>query len=673
MDFLRVRANEHDRLSCFVVVSLLLSGFDGSDWQECVAQRKCRMTLTGTETDPNMAKRVQTRDAEFAACVVLFSMCAWTVVAMAGPARPGPLPGPLSPDPAQSKGSASVRPAAKMTPSQADRAFQSLADRYFNDYFHFRPDLATDAGLHGDDAELPAYTRGEIEAEITRNRRALKELDSITQPALSPDDRFDARLLESSIRGHLLSLADIREWTKDPNFYGDLASEALFVLVERDFAPVDERLKSLIARERRVPEVLASARANVQNPPAVYTEVAAEQAKDEIGFLENNLPQAVSAARDQNLKAEFARVNQQTITAWQGFLDYLQHDLAARSHGDFAIGAENYRKKLLYDEMVDTPLDRLLEIGQAELRKTQGEFDDTAKLIDPTKSPGEVLASLSADHPDAVHLLAENQSVLAGLRDFLASHAIVTLPSAPDPQVVETPPFMRALTFASMDTPGPYEEHSTQSFYNVTLPTVGWSPDKTEQYLRSFDRYTIRITSIHEVYPGHYIQFLWVKRVPSKVRKLAGLLLDSGEVGSNGEGWAHYCEQMMLEQGYGEGDPRLLLFQLHAALLRICRYNVGIRMHTAGMTVDEATRFFEQQGYVEPPVAEREALRGTSDPTYLVYTLGKLQILKLRDDYQQKMGDNFSLKDFHDRFLSFGNVPNKLIREQMLGNDSPTL
>lgn len=561
-----------------------------------------------------------------------------------------------------------------MTPPQATRAFQSLVDRYFNDYFHFRPDLATAAGLHADDTELPAYTRAEIEAEIARNRRALKELDRIPQPALTPDDRFDESLLESSIEGHLLSLADLREWEKDPNFYGDLASQALFVLVERDFASVDERLKSLIARERHVPEVLASARANVQNPPAAYTGVAMEQAQGEIGFLESDLPHAIAGARDPNLKAEFERANQQAIRAWQSFLDYLQHDLAPRSHGDFAIGAENYRKKLLYDEMVDTPLDRLLEIGQAELRKTQGEFQDTAKLIDPAKSPSEVLASLSADHPDAAHLLSEHQSVLAGLHDFLASHAIVTLPSAPDPQAVETPPFMRALTFASMDTPGPYEEHSTQSFYNVTLPKPGLSPDKVEQYLRSFDRYTIRVTSIHEVYPGHYIQFLWVKRVPSKVRKLAGSLHDPwGEVGSNSEGWAHYAEQMMLEQGYGEGDPRLLLFQLHEALLRLCRYIVGIRMHTAGMTVDEATRFFEEQGFAEPPVAEREAMRGTSDPTYLVYTLGKLQILKLREDYQSKLGDNFSLKDFHDRFLSFGNVPNKLIREQMLGNDTPTL
>ena len=561
-----------------------------------------------------------------------------------------------------------------MTTTQAARTFQTLVDRYFNDYFHFRPDLATAMGLHGDDTALPAYTRAEIEAEIARNRRALKELDGTPLLTLSPDDRFDARLLESSIRGHLLSLANIREWAKDPNFYGNLASEALFVLVERDFAPADERLKCLIARERHVPEVLASARANVQNPPSVYTQVAVEQAQAEIGFLENDLPRAISGARDPNLKEEFAHTNQQAIAAWQGFLEYLQHDLAPRSHGDYAIGAENYSRKLLYDEMVDTPLDRLLEIGQAELRRTKSELEDTAKLVDPTKSPSEVLATLSADHPDAAHLLSEHQAVLAGLRDFLTSHAIVTLLSAPDPQVVQTPPFMRALTFASMDTPGPYEEHSTQSFYNVTLPEPVWSPDKTEQYLRSFDRYTIRITSVHEVYPGHYIQFLWVKRVPSKVRRLAGTLHDPwGEVGSNSEGWAHYSEQMMLEQGYGEGDPRLLLFQLHAALLRLCRYIVGIRMHTAGMTVDEATQFFEQQGYFQPPVAEREALRGTSDPTYLVYTLGKLQILKLREDYQSKTGDSFSLKDFHDRFLSFGNVPNKLIREQVLGNDSPTL
>ena len=284
-----------------------------------------------------------------------------------------------------------------------------------------------------------------------------------------------------------------------------------------------------------------------------------------------------------------------------------------------------------------------------------------------------MLKEVAEDHPDSDHLIPETQETLSELRQFLGARAIVTILSPENPRVVETPPFMRALTFASMDTPGPFEENSA-AFYNVTLPERDWSDTRKNEYLGAFNRYAIRVTSIHEALPGHYTQFLWLKRQPTKVRKLVGSLHQPwGEIGSNGEGWAHYAEQMMLEQGYGEGDPKLLLFQLQAALVRLCRYIVGIRMHTRGMTLEQGTEFFKKEGYMEQVSAEREAMRGTADPTYLVYTLGKLQILKLREDYRKKLGDRFNLMDFHDRFLSFGNVPVKMIREEMLGDDSPTL
>ncbi len=555
----------------------------------------------------------------------------------------------------------------------ADQAFARLTDRFFDGYFHFEPGRATQAGLHQYDRELPAYARRQIEAEIGRSTRALAELERVPRNELSPDNQFDARLLESGIRAHLLDLKEIRMWEKDPNFYTGLIGSALFVLVRRDFAPLDDRLKSLVARERQVPAVLKSARENVSNPPTVYTDIATRQVSAEIDFLKDRLPQAVAGAHDAALKAEFGRVNQQAIDAYTQYLNYLKTDLAPRSHGSFAIGGENYRKKLLYDEMVDTPLDTLLKIGERELGRTRADLKATAALIDPSKSAAELLQELSQDHPDTDHIIPVTQDVLWDLRQFLTAHPIITLLSPENPQVVETPPFLRALTFASMDTPGPFEKNSA-AFYNVTLPESEWSAAQKDEYLEGFNRYALRVTSIHEVFPGHYAQFLWSKRVPSKVRKLSGALHQPwGEVGSNGEGWAHYSEQMMLEEGYGEGDPKLLLFELEAALMRLSRYVVGIRLHTRGMTLEEATQFFKKEGLMTEVAAEREARRGTADPTYLVYTLGKLQILKLRDDYQKNAGDRFSLLEFHDRFLSFGNVPIKLIREEMLGNDSPTL
>jgi uncharacterized protein (DUF885 family) len=560
---------------------------------------------------------------------------------------------------------AGSKPAQKPQPS-ADQAFDALVDKYLEGLNHFSPTRATREGFHQYDAELPAYSRREIAAEVTRSKACLAEFARIPKGSLSKENRFDARLLEGFVRGHLLDLEEIRLWEKDPNFYNGVISQALFVLIQRDFAPADERLRSLIARERRVPEILRNARANVSNPPEIYTTIAVRQVQSEIQFLKNDLPQAISGARGVALRADFQQVNQQAIEAYEKFLEYLKTDLAPRSRGPFAIGEENYRKKLLYNEMVDAPLARLIELGERELRKTQAAFQTTAALIDPAKPATEVLQELSRDHPDSAHILSDSQAVLASLRDFVVSHRIATILSPENPRVVETPPFMRALTFASMDTPGAFERTSTQAFYNVTLPDPNWSDEQKEQHLRFFNRFSIPGTSIHEVFPGHYTQFLWVKKAPTKVRKLLGC-------SSNAEGWAHYTEQMMLEEGYGEGDPKLLLFQLQAALLRLCRYIVGLRMHTRGMTLEEGIAFFEKEGTMERVNAEREAMRGTADPTYLVYTLGKLQILKLREDYRKKVGDRFNLQEFHERFLGFGYPPVKLIREEMLGDDSPTL
>jgi len=232
--------------------------------------------------------------------------------------------------------------------------------------------------------------------------------------------------------------------------------------------------------------------------------------------------------------------------------------------------------------------------------------------------------------------------------------------------VEETPPFQRALTTAAMDTPGAYESKAKEAMFDVTLPEAGWKPEKVEQWMQGFNRGTIVSTAIHEVYPGHYTQFLWLQAAPSKTRKL---LYNN----SNAEGWAHYTEQMMLDEGYGGHDPKLRLGQLLDALLRDARFIVGIEMHIGKMTLEQGQAFFIKEGFQVAPMAEVEARRGTSDPTYLYYTLGKLQILKLRQDYQKLRGAEFSLLEFHDRFMRQGSVPMKVIRKSMLGNDSPTL
>jgi hypothetical protein len=348
---------------------------------------------------------------------------------------------------------------------------------------------------------------------------------------------------------------------------------------------------------------------------------------------------------------------------------------------------ETFRKKLAYDEMVDIPLDHLLQIAYDDMHKNQAEFARVAKEVDPKKTPQEVLAELATIHPAPDKLLPAFHDTFDTLVNYIRAHHIITIPSEVQPTLEETPPFERATTFASMDPPGPFETHSTKAYFNVTLPEASWTPEHVAEHMASFNVGTIISTSVHEAYPGHYVQFLWQDRFPSKIRKLIG-------ANTNIEGWAHYCEQMMLDQGYGqpgsgapgtsgEGAERasklIRLGQLQDALLRDARFVNSIKLHTGTgeasgqWSMDQAIDLFVKEGYQSHSVGEVETKRGTGDPTYLYYTLGKLEIMKLREDLKAKQGAKFNLQQFHDDFMRQGFAPIKVIRKQMLHDDSPVL
>jgi uncharacterized protein (DUF885 family) len=548
-----------------------------------------------------------------------------------------------------------------------DAEFAHFADRYFDDfYFKYDPVAGTQVGFHQYDPLLPSLSRAEIDQQIAALKKLLPKAEAFSSQVLSPGVTADRELLISNIRSQLLELETVRQWEKNPDIYSSGVSRAIFVIMSRSYAPATVRLRAAIAREKLIPRVFESARANLKQPPKVYTEVAIQQLPGIVSFFEKDVPAAFKDVADSPLNTEFHKSNEAVIESLRGYEKFLREELLPRSNGDFRIGAEVYSKKLLYDEMVDIPLDRLLAIGYKNLRQNQAEFKKVAAQIDSSRSAQEILKESLQDHPEAGKLLGSFKDVLSGLRDFIEKHKIVTIPTAVPPIVEETPPFMRALTTASMDTPGPFEKIAKEAFFNVTLPEKSWDAKQTEEYIEGFNRGTIISTAVHEVYPGHYTQFVWIARVPSKVRKLIGCA-------SNAEGWAHYTEQMMLDEGYGNGDPKLRLGQLQDALLRDARYIAGIQMHTGKMTMEEAVEFFVTEGYQVRPVAEKEAKRGTSDPTYLVYTLGKLEILKLRDDYRKMKGGELNLQSFHDAFLQQGFPPVKIVRRALLGNDSPVL
>jgi len=556
--------------------------------------------------------------------------------------------------------------------------FATVSDQYFDQvYFHYGPTNGTLVGYHQYDTQLENFSRKNIDAEIAALKSFEQRIEAIHPDAAAADfvPRSDREVVLATIHSQLLTLETIRPWEKNADNYSSTCANGAFVLMERKFASPDERLRSLIAREKQMPALLNEARVNLKNPPHIFTEIAIEQLPDIISFFERDVPLAFADANDPALKTEFAQTNAAVIAGLKSYLDWLKSDVLARSNGDFRIGAQTFSTKLKYDEMVDIPLDKLLEIARADMRKNQEHFKQVAHELEPTKEPGAVLEDLGKQHPAPGQLMDAFRATFDGLVSFIRTHHILTIPSDVRPIVEETPPFMRATTFASMDTPGPFEAHATEAYFNVTLPEKSMTPAQVEGYMHSFNIGTVISTAVHEAYPGHYVQFLWLPQAPSKVRKLLG-------ANTNVEGWAHYTEQMMLDNGYGQPgsgakDDReakfLRLGQLQDALLRDARFVVGIEMHTGKMSIEQAEEFFQKEGYQAKETAVVETKRGAGDPTYLYYTLGKLEIMKLREDVKKKEGAAFSLEKFHDDFLKQGFPPIKIVREAMLGDDSPTL
>ena len=541
-----------------------------------------------------------------------------------------------------------------------DSAFKALAGEILQDIYRRHTSVATQLGVHSYDSKLDDYSAAAFEAEAVADSAFLARLQAVDSTTLSLDQQLDRQQLIHTMENTILGNRVIKPWSRNPDFYSSGITNAAYVVMVRNFAPPAERLASLIERQKAMPTALAEARKNLVNPPKIFTQIAIEQIDGNINFFKNDVTAAFEEVTDPKLIADFKLSNDAVIKALGEYKTFLQRDLLPKSTGDFALGADTYRKALAASEMVDLPLDRLLEIAEVDRAKNEAAFQATAKLIDSTKPADAVLAAVQAEHPPASALLKTTQDMLDTLRQFIVEKHILTIPTSEPARVKETPPFMRATTTASMDTPGPFETAKLEGFYNMTLPDPRWPKSEQDEYMKGWYYAAIANVSVHEVYPGHYIQFLYAKNFPTNVRKVLG-------ANSNSEGWAHYDEQMMLDEGLYNNNPKYRLAQLQDALLRDVRFIVGIKLHTQGMTIDSAAKLFETQGHQPRPVAAAEAKRGAGDPLYGYYTMGKLMILKLREDYKAKKGSAYSLQDFHDTFLKLGPLPLPLVRRAMLG------
>ncbi|ADW67423.1 DUF885 domain-containing protein [Granulicella tundricola] len=571
-----------------------------------------------------------------------------------------------------------LAPAQRVSADGSPQTFTFLANNFLSEALYpFSPTAGTGAGLHEYDTRLEDYSPATIAKQIAIYRSYEKKISAIDGSALDAPVAADREILLSSIRSTLLTLETIRPFATNPDNYSSGITASAFSIMERPYAPANTRLRALVEREKLMPALLQEARTNLKNPPHIYTEIAIEQVDGNISFFQNDVPSAFADATDPEVKAAFAKSNAAVIAALKDYAAWMKSDLLPRSNGDYKLGTDTYRKKLAYDEMVDIPLDRLLEIATADLHKNQAEFARIAKEIDPSKTPQQVLAELATIHPAPDQLLNTFRDQFSSLIAFINTHHIITIPSKVEPTLEETPPFMRATTQASMDPPGPFETHSTKAYFNVTLPEKDWTPAHIAEHMAAFNVGTVTSTAVHEAYPGHYVQFLWMPQFSSPIRKVFG-------ASTNIEGWAHYCEQMMLDEGYlppgtvaGSKEAKLIrLGQLQDALLRDARFVVSIRLHTGvggALTIAQAAELFVKEGYQSPSIGMIETKRGTSDAMYLYYTLGKLQIMKLRADLQAQQGSSFSLQAFHDSLMRQGFAPIKVVRKAMLHNDSPTL
>lgn len=550
----------------------------------------------------------------------------------------------------------------------ADSAFQKLSQVYLKGWMDWRPQSAVALGFHMYDTQVTDFSKLSIEAEINRLVNIDSIMSALDTGALNEQDWYDYRILRSEIHNELWGFRDVRTFYTNPMTYAGAVDVNTYI--KRDFAPLEKRVKSLIVVENRIPEIYMDAQANLDDSLAKpLIDMAVEVAEGNASFMKVDLLTALKDLKDPALMESFKKSNDAAIAATEGFVKYLKTEKLPRSNNKYAIGVDNYAKMLNNMEMLSISPDSVLAIGMTELKREQDVFNHSAHIINPNKAPTDVYKDLEKEHPTADSLIPTVRKHLESIRQYLIDHKICTMPSEVRIQVKETPEYARATTTASCDVPGPFEAKANEAYYYVTPVDPKWTPQQQEDWLATFNYYTTDVVTIHEAYPGHYTQFLHLNA--SKATDLEKIFSSYAYV----EGWAHYTEKMMLDEGYGNnGDSvtaaKYRMAQSGDALLRICRLCCSIQLHCKGISVDSATHFFMKNWYQGDKPSRQEALRGTFDPGYLFYTVGKLEILKLRSDYQKQEGANYSLKAFNDAMMNNGMPPVRLLRERLLKDKS---
>ncbi|OLD44443.1 MAG: hypothetical protein AUI83_17145 [Armatimonadetes bacterium 13_1_40CM_3_65_7] len=528
------------------------------------------------------------------------------------------------------------------------------------------PTHATLDGVHTHDDLLEDASRQAIESEAHALSGYLRRLDEINKDALTTVERLEHRMLTSHLQGRMFELEAVRTWERNPQYYSDLLASSLAGQTLFTHAPAAERARRVLSKLRQAPRLIQAARDNIKDPPGIYVKVGIETMRGALKFIDDELPRAFADVDDLHLLGDLADAQMEASHAVGLYVQYLETEVAPRARASFRLGRDKFEQKLRLEEGLSLPIDRLLAIATRELKATQDAFRALAGKMNGGDPMG-AWAKTKAAHPRPGELINVGRAQLDELATFLERQSLITLPPGEPIAVAPTPDFYR-WSFASMWTPGPFESKPTRAYYYLTDVDPSWPPERQDEHLRDYNYPTLWSISIHEVYPGHFLHYQHLRRVESKARKSI-LFAPASFV----EGWAHYCEQMMIEAGFGRQDHGIGLGQLAEALIRLVRFIVCIKLHAEDMSVEQGVRYFREEAFMEESSARREAERGTFDPTYLVYSVGKLMLLKLRQDWKQQQGKGFSLRSFHDTLLGHGTAPFWLHRQLMLGAENGDL
>jgi uncharacterized protein (DUF885 family) len=546
--------------------------------------------------------------------------------------------------------------------------FSRFVDEYLDGFARRHPSIAAGNGIHDYDALLDDFSADAVEREIAALKADRARLRAFDPERLTPDERVDQRILDGIIDGWLLEQETLQNWRRNPMLYAAALSDGVHNLMTMEYAPAATRMRRAISKLEAVPQLIDAARTNIENPPRVFAERGASMMRGASGMLEHDLPVAFASEAGTPLLDSLVNAATAARPMIDEYVAWLETDVIPTASDDYAIGGDNIARRYRSEDMIDRPLAGLLALGEREMARTQEEFREAAARLDPKRDAQLVWRDVRRDHPGRGELVAATQRVVDSLTAFVLSRGLAAVPEGERVVVAPAQPF--DLGFASMHASPPLEPTPVKSFFYITDANADWTPEQQEAWLERYNYATLANTAVHEAMPGHWLHSVYMHRTPGKVRRIWICLNPFPQPSSGQDGWAHYTEQLMVDEGFGDGDPRYRLAQQSDALTRICRLLSGIRIHTGEWSLADAQRCFEEEAYLAPPAAQREAERGTYDPTYGGYFLGKRGMLALRDDYAAKMGASFDLREFHERIMTNGIAPIWAHRQLLLPGDA---